>query len=107
MTEATRFAAIRFPAREAKAPVPVTTVKPPKALKPPNWLTEEARAEWRRVTKLLGGLLEPRHTDVLALYCTQWAEYRRRPGEFKSAQITQLRQLQVALGMAPGNRGRH
>jgi P27 family predicted phage terminase small subunit len=45
---------------------------------PPEWLSEEAKAEWRRVTPeltRLGVLSPPLDRGVLTMYCDAWAKW--------------------------------
>ena len=52
-------------------------VKPKGTPEPPAWLTEEAVAEWERVTKGYEGLGIYTSVDraVLATYCDLWSKY--------------------------------
>lgn len=61
--------------REVK-PGPSFVRVPPEA---PEWLTEEARAEWDRVLPGLSrlDLLKPEDRAALAAYCESWATFRR------------------------------
>ena len=45
---------------------------------PPVWLSQEAKAEWKRVTSILGelGVLTQLDRAVLTVYCEMWEEYR-------------------------------
>jgi P27 family predicted phage terminase small subunit len=51
----------------------------PSLPKCPDWLSEEAKAEWQRVAKPLYdlGLLTELDKQTLAMYCETWARYLR------------------------------
>ena len=52
--------------------------KKPRGLYAPSWLSKEANAVWRRVTKSIEGieLLDNIDTEMLAVYCDANAKYK-------------------------------
>jgi len=53
--------------------------RPARAPYAPRWLSEEAKAEWRRIAPLLleAGLLTEADYTALALYCQAYARWRK------------------------------
>ncbi len=84
---------------------------PPSATHAPEWLTDAARAHWERLAPMLigAGVVRESDRDVLATYCTLFAEFTeqvRTGGKVPSATVGQLRQLMGELGMTPSARSR-
>lgn len=50
-----------------------------RGLYPPSWLSKEALAVWKRVTRSLEGieLLDNIDTELLAVYCDTYAKYKK------------------------------
>ncbi|WP_324667157.1 putative PhiRv1 phage protein [Mycobacterium canetti] len=68
----------RSPGRDSggrKVPEPPGFIR--QAPEPPDWLDDEARAEWERVTPGLErlDLLKPEDRAMLATYCETWSTY--------------------------------
>lgn len=62
-----------------KRPIPKNVPRPVSSLLPcPTWLTGEARAEWRRITRELHrlGVLAKTDRAALELYCMVYARWR-------------------------------
>ena len=74
----------------------------------PRWLDKEAKAEWRRVTRLMKdqGILAEVDRTTLTQYCQLWSDFVAEPQKFTAAQHTQLRLCCVELGFTPSARAR-
>jgi len=81
------------------------------AVDAPEWLSDAARAHWQRLAPMLigAGVVRESDRDVLATYCTLFAEFVRASQEGENvppSKIGQLRQLMGELGMTPSARSR-
>lgn len=93
---------------------PMNTLEPQYtacATEPPEWLSDAARAHWERLAPMMAraGVLKESDRDLLATYCTVFAQYVEavKAGERVSMSVVgQLRQLMGELGLTPSARAR-
>ena len=86
-------------AKRATPPAPSST-QTASVGKPPAWLDESARAEWREVVKV-APWLEKRDAHALAMYCRLHALYRSGIAGASAAHLREIRQYQTLLGLVP------
>lgn len=113
-----------LPANEP-APAPVVEDIPP-----PDWLDDEAKAEWLRVAPMLArnGLLTEMDVDALTAYCSAWVRWKKANAEIRrfgmivkspngypiqspylpiaNKALLQMRSLMADFGMTPSARTR-
>ena len=74
--------------------------KVPVKLKPPDWLSPEARRVWMRKLKEVAGLnataelLDVLDTEMLAVYCNAYVQYREAASR-KPKSMDDIKELQV------------
>jgi len=80
--------------------------------KPPDWLDEDSKKEWKKILKDTEGfqIFISADENLLAVYCTTITQYKNflLDSDFKSAQRTLriLIQMSDKLGLSPNGRGR-
>ncbi len=82
----------------------------------PEWLSDEAKAEWRRIVPELGRMRLVKTVDrsTLAAYCTTWAQYVEVVALYALGRCTtntmiaaskELRMWAVQFGLTPSSEG--
>lgn len=89
---------------KTKVPLKPSMPSPPDVVKN----DPAALAEWKRITKILGGLGVLKQTDrtLLAQYCVLTSTFERQGAEFPATWHSQLRMVQKELGFTPGSFGK-
>lgn len=75
---------------------------------PPEWMPELAAEEWNRKKKILSdaGLLRLADEIIFAQYCLLVEDLQTELFKFTAAKHTQLRLLQMEMGMTPASRSK-
>jgi P27 family predicted phage terminase small subunit len=79
---------IRGNPAKRRIPEPLTPTLPPAPLEPPDWLSADAAAEWRRLAPELHrlGLLCELDVSMFAAYCVSVARWREAERELAAAE---------------------
>jgi len=74
----------------------------------PRWLPVDAKAEWKRICKVMNqsGVLTEADQTTLTQYCLMCSEMKEEKENFPAAKHTQLRLCCVELGLTPSARSR-
>ncbi len=88
-------------AKAKKASTPAPALKVPNA---PAWMTAGGKREWRRVCKILTGIIDERDRGMMAQYCFMYSRLEEEPYSFTATDHAQFRMLQNDLGLSPAGR---
>ena len=75
---------------------------------PPEWMSDIAKTEWHRKKKILAdaGLLFLADDMIFAQYCLLVEDLQKEQLNFTAAKHTQLRLVQMEMGMTPASRSK-